>query len=339
MSDEHNLDDSRIVQFGGYDIAIVGGGLAGLALGIQSAKAGYSTILFEKEKYPFHKVCGEYISVESWNFLEDLGVPMSQMNLPIIRQLLVTAPNGKKVEHGLPLGGVGISRYKLDALMAEIARRAGVHVVEGARVDNIVFENEVFNVQSAGFNANSKIAAGTFGKRSNLDIKWKRNFVLQKQNKLNNYIAVKYHIQTNWPHDLIALHNFRNGYCGISQIEDGNFCLCYLTTAKNLAQSGNSIHQMEKNILCDNPHLRKIFGECRILYETPVTISQISFSKKNQVEHHALMIGDAAGMITPLCGNGMSMAMKIINKEPDEGIFFHPLQNVNKFLISEMVTK
>ena len=52
-----------------YDIAVVGGGLAGLSLSIQLAKAGYDVILFEKEKYPFHKVCGEYISLESWNFI------------------------------------------------------------------------------------------------------------------------------------------------------------------------------------------------------------------------------------------------------------------------------
>ena len=56
-----------------YDLAIVGGGLAGLALAIQSARAGYQTVLFEKEKYPFHKVCGEYVSLESWDFLEELG--------------------------------------------------------------------------------------------------------------------------------------------------------------------------------------------------------------------------------------------------------------------------
>ena len=40
-----------------------------------------------------------------------------------------------------------------------------------------------------------------------------------------------------------------------------------------------------------------------------LTISQISFDKKTQVENHVLMSGDAAGMITPLCGNGMSMAL------------------------------
>ncbi|MBC7511814.1 MAG: FAD-dependent oxidoreductase, partial [Ferruginibacter sp.] len=48
-----------------YDITIIGGGLAGLALAIQLVKKGYSVALFEKEQYPFHKVCGEYISLES----------------------------------------------------------------------------------------------------------------------------------------------------------------------------------------------------------------------------------------------------------------------------------
>src|SRR4029077_12409222 len=152
-----------------HDVAIAGGGLAGLALSIQCAQAGYRTILFEKEKYPFHKVCGEYISFESWNFLEDLGVPLSQMNLPVIGRLLVTAPNGKELEQDLPLGGFGISRYKLDALLAEIAKRNGVKIIEEAKVANVLFDEKIFNIQYSTHNFQSKIAAGTFGKRSNLD--------------------------------------------------------------------------------------------------------------------------------------------------------------------------
>src|SRR5258708_24094201 len=99
-----------------YDIAITGGGLAGLALSVQAAKNGYRVILLEKEKYPFHKVCGEYISLESWDFMEELGLPLSEMNLPVIRKLIVSSPNGKTLEHMLPLGGFGISMYKLDAI-------------------------------------------------------------------------------------------------------------------------------------------------------------------------------------------------------------------------------
>jgi len=153
------------------------------------------------------------------------------------------------------------------------------------------------------------IVAGSFGKRSNLDVKWNRSFVQQKPNKLNNYIGVKYHIKTSYPADLISLHNFENGYCGISQIEDGKYCLCYLTTADNLKKSNNNIHQMEREVLFQNPHLKKIFTEAEFLYNTPLTISQISFDKKSLIENHMLMVGDAGGMITPLCGNGMSMAL------------------------------
>src|SRR5690348_9910975 len=86
-----------------YDIAIIGGGLAGLSLSIQAARAGYKVILFEKESYPFHRVCGEYISLESWPFLESLGLRLKEMDLPIIKKLIVTSPDGRSIEEQLPL--------------------------------------------------------------------------------------------------------------------------------------------------------------------------------------------------------------------------------------------
>lgn len=292
-----------------YDAAIVGGGLAGLALSIQLAKKGYTTVLFEKEKYPFHKVCGEYISLESWNFLISLGLPLNKWQLPFIKKLQVSAPKGKLIKHLLPLGGFGISRYKIDAALAEIAKESGVEMKEETRVTDINFKNEAFTITFASGNLKSKIAIGCFGKRSNLDVKWKRNFITGGKTKLNNYIGVKYHIQTKFPSDTVALHNFKHGYCGISKVEDDKFCLCYLTTANLLQKNNNSIKALEQNVLCQNPHLKKIFEESAWLYDAPLTISQISFDKKSQVENHVLMIGDAAGMITPLCGNGMSMAL------------------------------
>ena len=292
-----------------YDVAIIGGGLAGLAASIQLAKAGFEVILFEKERYPFHRICGEYISLESWNFLENLGYPLSDMDLPIIKNLVVSAPNGKYIEHALPLGGFGISRHKIDQEMASIARLNGVNLQEGKKVTGVDFHHSKSVVRCAGQTYLAKVVCGVFGKRSNLDITWKRSFAGQKPNKLNNYIGVKYHIEAGLPADTIALHNFSNGYCGVSQIEDDKHCLCYLTTARNLSISNNSIIELERNILQKNPFLKKIFHESRLLYQTPLTISQVSFEKKKQVENHVLMIGDAAGMITPLCGNGMSMAL------------------------------
>ena len=292
-----------------YDVAIIGGGLAGLCLSIQLSRAGYSVVLFEKERYPFHKVCGEYISFESWNFLEDLGIPLSDWNLPLIKKLQVTTPSGAMLEEDLPLGGFGLSRFKLDAALAAVSRTTGTLVMEETKVTDVVFTDKIFTVSASGQRFEAKIVCGTFGKRSNLDIKWKRRFTRKKGSGLNNYIGVKYHLRIEQPEQLIALHNFSLGYCGISLVEDNIHCLCYLTAAKNLQRCGNSISQLEKEILRTNPHLDRIFATAEFLFAQPLTISQVSFEKKSQVEDHVLLIGDAAGMITPLCGNGMSIAM------------------------------
>jgi menaquinone-9 beta-reductase len=296
-----------------YDVAIVGGGLAGLSLSLQLKEAGFNVILFEKEIYPFHKVCGEYISMESWSFLERLGIPLSDMNLPIIKRLVVSAPNGNSITAALPLGGFGISRYVLDHKLAMLAKEKGVYVIEGAKVLHINKVNNGFEVDYQVGNQKkhikSKVCCAAYGKRSNIDVKWKRNFLNARQKKLQNYVGVKYHVHYNGDDQVISLHNFKNGYCGISKIEGDKYCLCYLTTAADLKKSNNNIGQLEKNLLYKNPYLKNLFDSVVKEKEFPVTISQVSFSKKALVENDVIMLGDAAGMIAPLCGNGMSMAM------------------------------
>lgn len=292
-----------------YDVAVIGGGLAGLSLAIQCANQQYKVILFEKEEYPFHKVCGEYISLESWNFLKRFGVDLEGLNLPLIKTLQLSDPGGKAYTFDLPLGGFGVSRFSLDNMLYRIAVAKGVEVCTNNKVNNVEYKENHFIITSTEKTVRAKVAAGTFGKRSNFDIKWSRDFTLQKPNALNNYIGIKYHLRYAHKPDHIYLHNFYKGYCGLSKIEDGKSCLCYLTTAQNLKNCGNSIPELQEQILYKNPIIREIFTSAEFLYQQPLAISQISFNKKSQVENHVLMLGDAAGMISPLCGNGMSMAM------------------------------
>jgi flavin-dependent dehydrogenase len=292
-----------------YDVAIIGGGLAGLTLAIQCAKAGFITALYEKETYPFHKVCGEYISLESKDFLESIGVNISNLQLPIINTLNITDGYGNMYPFKLPLGGFGISRFMLDEMLYNLAVQAGVHIFTETKVQNVVFNNQQFAISTNKHQHKAAVAVGSFGKRSNIDVKLKRPFINQKQGHLQNFVGIKYHIKHSHPEDTITLHNFKNGYCGISKIEGDRYCLCYLTTAENLKLNNGSIKQMEAAILHKNPKLKDILTNAEFLYEEPLAISQISFSPKATVENHMLMVGDAAGLITPLCGNGMSMAM------------------------------
>jgi hypothetical protein len=59
---------------------------------------------------------------------------------------------------------------------------------------------------------------------------------------------------------------------------------------------------------CSESYSEENISTAEFINTVPYTISQISFEKKTRIEKHMLMLGDAAGMITPLCGNGMSMA-------------------------------
>jgi len=295
-----------------YDVAVIGGGLAGLATTIQMAELGKKVILFEKKQYPFHRVCGEYISMESWGFLNRLGLDLGSENLPMINKLNISAPSGRLLTHDLNPGGFGISRFKLDDLLAVQADRKGVKMQTGISVNNVNFQDGIWQVTTKHETIQAKIALGTFGKRSNLDKQQNRKHTHHRKTRgsLTNYVAVKYHVKADLPADTIELHNFDHGYCGISKIEEDHYCMCYLTSASNLEKSGNDIEQMEQNILSKNPFLKSYLTDFEKIYDKPLSIAQIDFSNKEIVENNLPMIGDAAGLITPLCGNGMSMALR-----------------------------
>ncbi len=249
-------------------------------------------------------MCGEYISNEAQAFLQGEGLYPDLFNPPIINQFQLSSVNGKNTKLPLDLGGFGISRYVFDQFLYEKANQAGVEFLLNTEVESVALKNEEFEINTSQRELIASVVIGAFGKRSKLDAQLNRNFF----RKRSPYVGVKYHVRTQHPSNLIALHNFRGGYCGISNIEDGKTNLCYLTHRDNVKRF-KGIREMEENILFENPHLRSIFKNSEFLFEKPETINEISFETKEPVWNHILMTGDAAGMITPLCGNGMAMAI------------------------------
>ena len=287
-----------------FDVIIVGGGLAGLTSAIHLSKFQQRVLLIEKNSYPKHKVCGEYISNEVLPYLNSLGINPIKEGAKKISKVQVSTTKGNLIKGVLPLGGFGMSRYFLDSLLLKKARVNGVQVLKDS-VDSICFKNGVFSVQTKDSKSfQSKIAIGAFGKRSELDLKMNRKFIQKK----SPYLAVKLHVKGNFPENLIALHNFKGGYCGVSKVENNSINLCYITEYQSFKKHKNII-DFQEQVVFKNKHLKKIFKESTSVFEKPLTISQISFETKNPVENHIIMCGDTAGMIHPLCGNGMGMAI------------------------------
>lgn len=286
------------------NIIIIGGGLAGLICSIQLAKAGFEVKVIERKNYPFHKVCGEYVSNEVLPFLQSIGLNPENWGAAKISKLKITSPQGKHLENDLVLGAFGVSRYRFDLECFLLAKSLGVEFLLETKVLDVQFLEKQFQVSTPHETLTADLVIGSFGKRSNLDQKLQRKFFYQR----SPYMGVKYHIKTDFPDNLIQLDNFEGGYCGMSKIEDDLYCLCYLTENQNLKKFG-SIAEMEENVLQKNPHLKKTFNEAEFVWDKPETINEISFEQKSLVENHILMCGDSAGMIAPLCGNGMAMAI------------------------------
>jgi flavin-dependent dehydrogenase len=285
-------------------LVIVGGGIAGLTCAIHLLKDGHPVTLIEKSIYPHHKVCGEFISNEVRSYWVSLGIDIDSLAPAELNRFLMSSSIGQTITADLPLGGFGISRYALDLFLYNKAVEMGCEIINDI-AENVEFHSNEFKIQTqANGTLSADLVIGAFGKRSLLDQKLKRDFFKKK----SEWLAVKAHYRGEFKGDKVELHNFDGGYCGISKVENGIINVCYLTDYAHFKAYKN-IEEFQEKVLYKNRYLKKFFESSQMVFDQPITISQISFAKKLPVENSVLMIGDTAGLIHPLCGNGMAMAV------------------------------
>jgi flavin-dependent dehydrogenase len=286
------------------DILIIGGGLAGLTAALHLQRVGLNVIIIEKAAYPHHKVCGEYISNEVLPYLRWLDADPAVLGASSITELQFSTLSGKSITIVLPLGGFGVSRFSLDNFLYEKFLSRGGTVIHDT-VSSIVYKNEKFSISTlTEKNISARQVVGAYGKRSAIDLKLKRAFIRDR----SPFLAVKAHYSGEFRDNLVGLHNFRGGYCGVSKVEDKKINICYLADYRTFKEHRN-INTYQEQVLYQNKQLKDIFENTTLLFESPLTISQLAFGAKTAVTDHILMVGDTAGLIHPLCGNGMGMAI------------------------------
>jgi flavin-dependent dehydrogenase len=270
-----------------------------------ASRKGISVVLVEKKEYPFHKVCGEYISLESLNLLQWLG--LNPEGLPVLNQFRITHPNGTEFRSPLPLGGIGISRFSLDHLLKQILEKEGGLVLENTKATGFSKEKEVFGVTTSHPEfpeIEGRALIGSFGRN-------KPQFAsttLEKETVVKSFVGVKMHVMGDLPKDQIELHHFPGGYCGISAIENDKYCLCYLIEEQKVKELKGNLEDVEARYLFQNPTLKKYLQT--FPKATPrVSTAGVMFEKRPRSQDGMLFLGDSARMIPPLAGNGMSMAL------------------------------
>lgn len=291
------------------DVAIIGGGLAGCSAAIQLVSRGYRVGLFEQKSYPTHKLCGEFLSPEVQPMLRRLGVleAVMQAGARPIRAAFLTEVGGGSFTTRLPGRALGLSRFCLDFLLFLRARELGARCVDGSAVHGLRGDlTRGFEFTTGGKTFRAAAVLGAFGKRSRLDGTLDRAFL----RKSEPFVAFKAHYRGSEPVDRVEVHGFPGGYCGLAPIEGGRINVCWMAREELLRSANGDPASMISEHLFRNDHLRHRFAALERVSENFEAVGQVSLAPKSLFDSGVCMIGDAARMIAPLCGDGMAMALR-----------------------------
>ena len=292
-----------------HDVIIIGGGLAGCSAAIQLAGRGADVLLLEKGHFPRHKLCGEFLSPEAQAMFARLGVleAVAHAGAHAITNAFITAPDGAAFRESLPGTALGLSRYRLDELLFDRAVEAGADGRTGARVRAVAGDlDQGFSVQTDDASFAGRVVLGAYGKRGLLDRTLDRPFLKAS----TPYVAFKAHYAGADLADRIEIHAFPQGYCGLSHVEDSRVNACWISHQSALKAAGGDPERMIDQALRQNDVLARRFSTMERVSERFEAVSQVSLARKTPIEHDVCMIGDTAGMIAPLCGDGMAMALR-----------------------------
>lgn len=279
-------------------------------MAIQLARRDHEVALLEATTYPRHKLCGEFLSPETQSSFRRLGVldAVRTAGAAPIERTKLTGPRGTVSEHPLPDTALGLSRFRLDELLFEQACTTGADGRSGTRVTDVKGSlDEGFVVEAGPDSLTARLIVGAYGRRGVLDRKLERPFLQQDAPS----VAFKAHYRGPAPSSpgTVELHAAPGGYCGIGPVEDGRTNVCWIGHTDALKASGGTPEAMLHERLCQNPRLRDRLQSLSRISERFEAVSQVPLMSKDRFAGDVCMVGDAAGMIAPLCGDGMAMAL------------------------------
>ena len=290
-----------------YEVAIVGGGLAGSAAAITLAQAGRSVVLLEKESQAQHKVCGEFLSQEALLYLDALGLEVETLGAVPINYVRLAGRFGVS-EAPLPFASKALTRRTLDEELLRLAERAGATVLRGRRVLSLDREGEGWRLQLAD---ETMVAANTaFLATGKYDLRERP----RPAGRQGDLIAFKMYWRLA-PEQAAALEGhvelnlYRNGYAGLMPVEDGVANLCCLVKRAEYLRLGARWEHLLEAMQRDCPHLKQRLKGATPLLAKPLAISSIPYGFMRERSDGTWVLGDQAAVIPSFTGDGMSIAL------------------------------
>jgi flavin-dependent dehydrogenase len=296
-------------------VAIIGAGPAGSTLAALLAGRGVDVALYDRDAFPRDKLCGEFLSYDALPVLEPLGVvdEIDQAGAPRIERCRVVGSK-RTYEFAFPHAARGVSRFYFDDLLHRIAQQRGAR----ASVNTV---NEL---------PDAKVIVGAWGRWGRFDQQLGRKFVRDHSHRNFGFkrhyrseqraagsgqepsseIATLYSLPAARSTDSISLYSFKRGYLGVNAVEGGITNICGLVHASRLAHHKGKWDAFIENIRAEEPRLEELYARHEPAQDGYLSSEPVIFRARSAVEGGVFMIGDASGVIDPLTGNGMAMAIQ-----------------------------
>ena len=294
------------------DIAIVGAGPAGALAGAILARAGLKVRLFDRSRFPRHKLCGDTLNPGALGVLSrHFDVTRLIESSDPIHGMVLTGPGGVRVrgEYGNQVAGRSITRKVLDEWVLQQAIAAGAQFEEGVSIRDVVIDDGRISGVVAGGNGHArmhpaKIVIAADGRHST--IAFGRGLAKQPQHP-RRWAIGSYFKDVAEMTTLGEMHVRRGHYIGVAPVPGGitNACLV-VPHDHGDAPIAEPMKALER-VLHDDPELKSRFAGAKLV-EPPTMLGPMAVDTNGAGEPGLLLAGDAAGFIDPMTGDGLRFA-------------------------------
>lgn len=288
------------------ETVVVGGGPAGSATACGLAGLGRDVVLIERTAEPHHKVCGEFLSVETQMLLQRVGVDPSALGAVPIEQVAVHL-SGRSVVSALPFRALSLSRYRLDDALLRCAQSSGATVKRNVSVKSVTPDGPGWRVCCDNGEAihcrHLVLATGKLGLRGIDDV------------RDGSLVGVKMHLRPS-PQLRRALEGrvelfFQDsGYVGLEMVEDGIANLCLVLPGDTIRRVGPGWQSLHDHLVSALPSLAERLAGAEPLWERPKAVVCPVGDHLHQEQNAAVYrVGDRLAHIPPFTGDGLAIAL------------------------------
>jgi flavin-dependent dehydrogenase len=283
-----------------HDVAIVGGGPAGLALAIQCASRGLSTVVLERRSFPCDKACGEGLMPAGARSLERLGVRalLSDDDCTAFEGIRYVQEDGTTATARLAGGGLGVRRVALSDALARRARAVGASVREGTALKSHARTRSGFQLATDAGPLDARLLVAADGLSSAL----RRSEGLERVVRGPRRFGMRRHFRCSPWSSFVEVHFAEHAEAYVTPVGRRRVGIAFLWEDGRLPApiSYQALLALFPKLL---DRVRGMESDSQVSGAGP-----FERGARRQVTDQFVLFGDAAGYVDALTGEGLSLA-------------------------------